>query len=582
MAKNNRSKKQPLFSADRIATLMDQAIKRDMADLAQVQGVDHRLQQYVRDNQNECFLKKYVSSAVSPDTLDELTYLKFLEVNEHLSSFNDRDIFPIRERILPSDDEYTKSLLRARWIVHRVLGDLDMDEWFEGCKNSSGSSIGVSYNDTSVEAKFTYPISVGTRAKSVLDYYFTYDASLSRAVENFNSSRPLAPKYEIVDHSRATTVPKTNKINRMIAVEPTGNMFLQQGLMALMYKRLKKVGLDVETLPTKHQRLAYGGSITRRIATVDFTSASDCVSIELLSWLLPPKWFRYLSIVRSESVLLNHFLVPLQSFSTMGNAGTFPLETLVFWALCMSHRSNYTGNTTFLEKFESARRKYSVFGDDCILPSDEVEDFLALARYVGFIPNSEKSHWEATDTFRESCGGDFDAGRDVRAIYLRGPNNLKMSSLEPWLYTVLNRTLKRYMSYFGPLTYVYNRSLLATIFKVFTEFNIKVKLVPPYFPEDSGLAVNEDLQRLSRCYRFEFEPIYRDKHGTYTFKYVRFQYTDRKHKDMGIRLALWLKKPSFSTRSKLESDNPRFTRRKGGYVVARGLSSHWELPHLGR
>lgn len=580
MKKSTPVKKRPFFNPDTIVTKIYQAYERDLDLLLHVDGEVEDFTKYFIVSSKQALLKKYLTSETDKASLDELTYKKFLDVNEHMASYNRRDLFPTRDYIVSNDTHEIKSLLRARVLVRNLLGPFNWDEWFHESRNSSGSSIGVSFKDTSLEAKFTFPISMSTEVKPIFDYYLCFDSQLKQAIQNLNGKYPLDNWYEIVDHSRATTVAKTNEINRMIAIEPTGNMYFQQGLMSMLYKRFLSVGLDVASLPYRHQMLAYESSITGLNATIDFSSASDCVSTELLRWLLPPKWFRVLDLVRCKRMSIKDSVIDLNMFSTMGNAGTFPLELLCFWALAIaSQPKNYLGNSLFLKKRE-AITDVSVFGDDCILPCTWVDNFVAITKYVGFIVNDSKSYTKTTDRFRESCGGDFHTGRNVRPIYLRRPTSCRKSSLEPWLYIITNSFLKKYITLYGSLSYIYDKEVLSYLFRLFGDFGIHIKVVPNYFPDDAGLKISDDLVRIHACYSPRLSRISRSHHGTYKFSYLTFKYRIKNRAFDHIRYATWLKNPVQSDRSSATFE--RVNRRIGGYVVARGISSCWSLPSLHR
>jgi hypothetical protein len=352
--------------------------------------------------------------------------------------------------------------------------------------------------------------------------------------------------------------------------------------MTMMYGRLAKVGLDVTSLPALHKELARVGSITGNLATIDFTSASDCVSIELLRWILPPKWFRVIESVRSPSASFYGEHKELHMISTMGNATTFPLETLVFWtyahAVLLSLRP---GNSLFPE-WEDLNC-VSVFGDDCIVPTPAAVPFMDCMESIGFVVNKEKSFYGA-ERFRESCGGDYLAGYDVRPFNLRAPHSRKMSALEPWLYIIFNGLITRYTMYFGSLTYVYDKELWRLLFSYFTKYKISIKLVPSYFPDDAGLKVSHDIQRFLNHYTFHLDRIDKSEHGTYMFRYCRFQYRQKIEKYAAIELASWLKRPTVTTPFCPAEEPDSFTplRRIGGYVVAKGLSCHWHVPRVER
>lgn len=467
--------------------------------------------------------------------------------------------------------------LRARAIFHMVLGRLGLDEWFAACGNSSGTSLGVPYSDTSNDRKFTFPMTCTEGVITLFEACMRYNSQLYRAIEDFNSLNPIGSTYCLEEGSRATTVDKTDTKRRMICVEPTVNMYLQQGLMQLMYRKMSAFGLDVETLPSMHKLRARWSSVTGLEATIDWSSASDCVSIELLRWLLPPSWFEAVIKVRSPKAKILGQYVDMHMISTMGNAVTFPLETLVFWAYGHAVRlSKQTTNTLFPEWKD--RLAVSVFGDDCIVESVIANDFVEVMTDVGFIINSEKS-CIGPMPFRESCGGDYLHGFNVRPYFLKAPPNTRKSSLEPWLYTVMNGLIKRYISYFGDLSYVYDKELFRLFSLLFSRYKLKLKLVPDFYPDDSGLKyMSQDIVRFANLYTFQLERITRSHQGTYTFNYCRFRYLQRVDRDQQLRYVLWLQKPVVQTPWSLNEPQDTYPiRKKGGYVVAKGVTGHWSV-----
>lgn len=89
----------------------------------------------------------------------------------------------------------------------------------------------------------------------------------------------------------------------------------------------------------------------------------------------------------------------------MGNGYTFELETLIFCALAKAVGADI-GIDTF------------VYGDDIIVPDRLADDLLAVLRFAGMTPNAKKTFKGACE-FRESCGGDFFLGHDVRPFYIK-------------------------------------------------------------------------------------------------------------------------------------------------------------------
>lgn len=620
-------KKAKIFSPDVIQTRICQAVRRDIALQTHVSGDSDDPLEMLRYRQATEIDKKYVSVTDLDSSREEKALKKFLSTNEHMSQFGIEGLnLPGKEMRYPQSRFSTQHnvLLRARAIMRSVLTPFDDDEWFHATKHGTGTSVGVSFMDTSLEAKSTLPLSVTLRAASILDDYLLFDRKLKSAIISFNDSSPFGEWYEIVSGSRAATVPKNSDINRMIAVEPTGNMFLQQGLMAMMYVRMKRVGLDLAILPTLHKERAKIASITSNEATIDWSSASDCVSIELLRWLLPPKWFECCDRVRSTSMSIDKESVALNMFSTMGNAVTFPLETLVFWTLAQATRLQSLNTLSHFPEWKD-RHLCSVFGDDCIVPSSIALDFIQVMENVGFIVNEEKSFY-GDERFRESCGGDYLRGYDVRPFFMKAPTSDRLSALEPWLYIIGNRLIPKYMSCFGKRNYVYDKDFWNAYFDLFRQYNLKLKVVPMDFPDDAGLKISFDLERFAANHGLAdilAKPRV-SEHGMVSFLFLRFNYQQNEKPFQDLRYCLWLKRHKqdyrpgpwywddeynsdikiqkkrqnkafrrFTFRQNLQrckhlSMSPevkplfREERKRGGYVVARGYTVHWTVPQLSR
>jgi hypothetical protein len=226
--------------------------------------------------------------------------------------------------------------------------------------------------------------------------------------------------------NRFTTVPKDGKTDRGICVEPGGNIWAQLAVGDVMKERLKRVGLNVarKSLPSDpiqllrrrlsghreetgqdiHRRLAEMASRDGSLATIDLSNASDTVARRLVELILPTDWHLLLSSLRSPMTYFDKKWVFLEKFSSMGNGFTFELETLIFSALI--------AGVTDLE----VGREFWVYGDDIIVPRNTFDDVVACLRAFGFEPNQSKSF--ATGLFRESCGGDFYCGLDVRPYFV--------------------------------------------------------------------------------------------------------------------------------------------------------------------
>ena len=583
MVKKSRKlkKQRSLFNPDVIKTEIHQAIRRDFSEAQHVYCLNDDLTLHAFNRQVQDFDKKYCATDQDVDLLTTQTFEKFFEVNEHIGKVNEK-----LKQSLPSPDLHVsrtntkmeKIHLRARALMHSVLGSFSVSDWFTQCRNSGGSTIGVPYRDTSVESKFTFPISMTKEVKTTFECCMTQDRQVWAAVKEFNDLGPISDPYKLVGGSRATTVDKTTAKRRMICIEPTANMYLQQGLMLEMYSKMKAVGLDVERLPDLHKLKAQLSSISCREATIDWSSASDCLAFELIRWLTPPKWFDALNMTRSKVASFpGRPDVELNMFSTMGNAVTFPLETLVFWTYAHAVILTERNDTSSLYPEWEELGKVSVFGDDCIVPTPIAPQYMEAMVEVGFIVNKEKSFY-GTEQFRESCGGDYLCGFDVRPYTIKAPTNTVKSALEPWLYIIANSLLKKYVVYFGKLSYVYDKELWRVLFDVFERNKIKIKLVPSYLPDDAGLKLSHDILRFHNHYQFTLSTVESNQHGTASFLYCRYVYRASKERDAGIRMALWFKQPFQDRAPKIR--HTVAVREKGGYVVAKGISCHWHVPDL--
>lgn len=205
-----------------------------------------------------------------------------------------------------------------------------------------------------------------------------------------------------ISHGKLAFVPKNAKTYRSILTEPTINAVLQAGYGKWIARRLLCVGQDIKD-QTRNQRLAREGSLTGALATLDLSSASDSIATELVYHLLPYEWYVALSECRTpEYVDGDSEPKKLEKFSSMGNGFTFPLQTLIFWALVKSCQ-------------EADNAVVSVYGDDIICPVTSVPLVKKVFDAVGFTLNTGKSYWSGG--FRESCGADYYFGIGIRPFY---------------------------------------------------------------------------------------------------------------------------------------------------------------------
>jgi hypothetical protein len=223
--------------------------------------------------------------------------------------------------------------------------------------------------------------------------------------------REAAPDISLRAASKVTCVPKDSKTDRIIAIEPHLNIYVQLGFGALIRRQLKRFGLDLDD-QTRNQKLASSAG-KRNLATIDLSSASDTVSRELVWLLLPFEWAAALDLSRTEYAEIKGVEHRLEKFSSMGNGYTFELESLIFYALALA--------------VAHQREDVSAYGDDIILPAANAPFLIKALDFLGFSVNTRKTF--LAGRFFESCGKDFFDGANVRPFFWKGEPDWKSQTL---------------------------------------------------------------------------------------------------------------------------------------------------------
>jgi len=285
--------------------------------------------------------------------------------------------------------------------IESVLGPFSFKKVTNSCQWSSGATVDLP-RGTQLSKKMTEEITVTARALPHLRRLMTRDPAWMASIcgrETFNYASPMPAVFSVTRHSRFLTVPKNAFIERCIAAEPTGNAFLQQGVGRYLRSRLKRVGVDLDD-QSFNQWMA-GEAFYRGYSTLDLQSASDSISLKLIQLLLPTRWFEYLSDLRTPFSKVKGKYVRLEKFSSMGNAFTFELESLIFWALAQSVN----------EAFAEYGGMVAVYGDDIVCKRAVFDPLVEVLSFAGFTVNTKKSFKDGN--FFESCGANYFKGVDV-------------------------------------------------------------------------------------------------------------------------------------------------------------------------
>jgi hypothetical protein len=154
---------------------------------------------------------------------------------------------------------------------------------------------------------------------------------------------------------------------------------------------------------------------------MDMKEASDRISDPLVQYLFGEhyKWF---GACRAQK-----FWIPghssyagtydIHSYAPMGNATTFPVQSLVFWALCVAGMQS---------RWPDRPAAAFVFGDDIEVPTYALEEVMSRLESVGLLVNRRKTFYKGY--FRESCG--VDAFKGVNVTPLRWKSTIDIEDLK--------------------------------------------------------------------------------------------------------------------------------------------------------
>lgn len=228
--------------------------------------------------------------------------------------------------------------------------------------------------------------------------------------------------------SRLVSVAKTSTARRTITVEPCLRQFAQQGLNELLRDNILRCSVLKNSLDLTdqsiNQKLALEGSRTGIWATIDLSSASDLLSLRLVKLVFGSKPIFLDRLVESRSAEVDDgkTVYDLQKYAGMGNATTFPVQSVVFAVVAMAAILDACGLKPTMAALRRASRLVRVYGDDIIVPSLYSRQVVTWIESFGLRVNHQKSFMEPTDgrpCFRESCGVDAYGGFDITPLYLR-------------------------------------------------------------------------------------------------------------------------------------------------------------------
>jgi len=211
-------------------------------------------------------------------------------------------------------------------------------------------------------------------------------------------------------------VPKTYKGARIIAMEHAYRQFHMQAIRKEIERLLQVNGYDKYLNlhdQTPNQVAAREGSYNPTYATIDLSSASDSIGRAFAYSVLPA------NVVHDvDEYLAKEFIAPskdsnrrvMHMFSTSGSAVCFPVESVIFLAICIEVTETCTSLTG--EHYVDP----IVFGDDMLVDVQVYDTMCDVLTQLGFTVNLTKSYGDLS-RYRESCGVEYVDGYNLQSTY---------------------------------------------------------------------------------------------------------------------------------------------------------------------
>jgi hypothetical protein len=196
-----------------------------------------------------------------------------------------------------------------------------------------------------------------------------------------------------------------------------------------------------------HKQIALAASKDGYYATADLSKASDSFVWEHIHMLVPRSWWGALETCRTSMINVGGGDKPLTSFMLMGSGHTFPLQTVLFYAILRA-----------IADLAGIHDRVYTFGDDLMYPSRMHRVVTHVLDCLGFSLNEEKSFYSTRfgPCFRESCGGDYYHGLDVRPFMPDSSSSLVglggSNAYVAMLHHLLNGLLEKWDTHEIPFT----------------------------------------------------------------------------------------------------------------------------------
>lgn len=282
-----------------------------------------------------------------------------------------------------------------------------------------------------------------------LEYAFNRERPGATREEGFGvMNRTVQLSGKSGDVSKLKFVPKDISKARTICMEPNAFMYFQQEVLRALGSSMRRGRISQFVNmrdQSRNQRAAIHGSKYLSLDTLDLSSASDSVHIDLVRGVFQPGWLLYLLATRTSKVLLpDKKVVDVYKFAPMGSAVCFPIQCILFTAICLygyeAHRRGVPTGEFVMTEREAIElierhlhkdfgdetpftRRYEppvIFGDDIVCDSRVTGDVISTLNRLGFQVNVDKS-FTGSQAFRESCGVFAYQGEEVTPLRFQLP-----------------------------------------------------------------------------------------------------------------------------------------------------------------
>lgn len=351
--------------------------------------------------------KKSIVDDEASDKLDDKAYSEFFSTDAEICQLTDSQMLDAIARV-----------------SYHILPNLTV-----GLDQVVGShGPGAVYEGVKGNQKWEYLYNELRKGSPVVDFGFDlfvapfYDC-LSHHRGNLRSTSALFSAPSSRSIAKLSCVPKNSTSKRTITVEPLMHVFMQKGLMEHLRDCIKRCSilspcLDIND-QSKNQNLAKVGSLTGKWSTIDLKSASDLLSVNLVETVFgrDQEFLDLMLDFRSQYVQCKDNVVRIKKFAGMGNALTFPVQSVVYAvvmmaAILIARNTRITGKSV-----KAASRCIQVYGDDLIVHTEYMTQVCSALHRVGLKVNPKKSF--SNGRFRESCGADYLDGVNVTPIRLK-------------------------------------------------------------------------------------------------------------------------------------------------------------------